>query len=89
MRVDVEGLLVKVSETAVFGRAGLLLGLSFSFMLRCNVSLPELNISPSPMSKPSRNPGLSASAEVVVVVIMVVVVLGGEGSSGIRTGDLL
>lgn len=49
-----EGLLVKVSETAVFGRTGLVVRTAFTLMLRFRLSLLESKTSPSPISRPDR-----------------------------------
>jgi hypothetical protein len=82
MRVEVDGLLVKVRDSAVLGRAGLLGVTSFTLMFLCRVSLPELKTSPSPTSRPSKKPGRSASAGAGFLA-------SGDGSSGMRAGDRL
>ena len=56
-----DGLLVKVSDMAAFGREGLLLRLDFILMFRFTVSLLELNTSPSPISRPVRKLSLKAA----------------------------
>lgn len=56
-----DGLLVKVSDMAAFGREGLLLRVDFIFMFLLTVSLPELKTSPSPISSPERKSSLKAA----------------------------
>ena len=58
--VDV-GLLVKVKETAAFGRVGLVCRVVFSLTLRLSVSFPESKTSPSPISKPVMKSSLTSA----------------------------
>ena len=56
-----DGLLVKVNETAVFGRVGLVWRVVFILMFRFRVSLLESNTSPSPISRPERKSSLTSA----------------------------
>ncbi len=61
VEVVAAGLLVKVSETAVFGRAGLVWRVVFILIFRFSVSLLESNTSPSPISRPDKKSSLTSA----------------------------
>lgn len=55
------GLLVKVNETAVFGRIGLVWRVVLTLILRFKVSLLESKTSPSPISRPDKKSSLTSA----------------------------